>query len=200
MSDVHSTMTDAPARMPPPAKYEGEADAAYQQRVANYYASTEQRRASPGDDPTIPRKLGEGDVEYAARVKAASKDDPAIPRDPGESDADYKERVKLAKEADARAKKLADAQAKAAKDGTTAHPSGLPAAAAFASRIEAAKFTLRNHGYDEVTSLIDDLYAGVQRVEATASGVKPVIATGAPQQPGESDADYAKRVPAAQRV
>lgn len=48
---------------------------------------------------------------------------------------------------------------------TTAHPSGVPGAQAFASRIDQAKFAMREQGHDEVVRLIDDLYEGVLRLE-----------------------------------
>lgn len=187
-------------------------DAAGQQRAHNEIAA----RHDPTGVPVEPQRPNESDAAFAARTQretltaqphaatplhveemAAGVAPGGVAQNPGESDDDYQARVKSTKEADETAKKLAAEQEKAAKDGTTAHPSGLQAAAAFGVRVADAMFRLRNHGYDEVTSLIDDLYAGVQRVEATARGDKPA---GEAQRQGESDADYAARTGDARRA
>lgn len=201
----------------------GDSDAVAQQRAHNEGAQRAgmQGGATPAlrdpvGVPMEPQRPNESDAAFAARTQretltaqphaatplhveemAAGVAPGGVAQNPGESDDDYQARVKSTKEADETAKKLAAEQEKAAKDGTTAHPSGLQAAAAFGVRVADAMFRLRNHGYDEVTSLIDDLYAGVQRVEATARGDRPA---GEAQRQGESDADYAKRSGDARRA
>lgn len=57
-------------------------------------------------------------------------------------------------------------KAKRAEAGVTGSPNGDLAAAAFAARIDQARFEHRNQGHDTTMALIDDLYAAVQRLEA----------------------------------
>lgn len=150
------------------------------------------------DDPSKPAAVGE--VRPVGEANAQTGEQPQVTRKDGESDQAYQQRVDATnaqakadrEQADA-AQETADKQAQAAKDGITGHPSGIPAAAAFWERIQSAKFALRELGHHEVTSLLDELYAGLQRVEGTATGNLPAIPEGAPQQPGESDADYQAR-------
>lgn len=77
-------------------------------------------------------------------------------------------------EADAKAAAELEAEVTAAEVAVTklrtADPSGVPAERAFAARIAAAKFEHREQGHDDTMRLIDELYAGVLRLEAELTG------------------------------
>jgi predicted alpha/beta hydrolase family esterase len=77
-----------------------------------------------------------------------------------QAEADRAEALRLNAEAEA------DDPNPAAVATHTADPSGVEAAVAYGARVEAAHFTLRELGHIEIDRLIDDLYAGVQKLEA----------------------------------
>jgi hypothetical protein len=68
------------------------------------------------------------------------------------------------------ARKTEADKARRAEAGTTAAANGDPAGVAFAQRIADVKFELRNQGHSNAETLIDDLYAGIQRLEAKTGG------------------------------
>lgn len=61
-------------------------------------------------------------------------------------------------------------KAKRADAGVTGDPSGNPAGVAFADRIADAKFALRNQGHTLIEDLMDDMLAGMQRLESKLLG------------------------------
>lgn len=61
-------------------------------------------------------------------------------------------------------------KAKRADAMTTAAANGDLAGTAFWQRIQDAKFEIRNLGFSGVELLIDDLYAGIQRLESKHHG------------------------------
>lgn len=61
-------------------------------------------------------------------------------------------------------------KAKRADAGVTGDPSGNPAGVAFSQRIADAKFALRNQGHTLIEDLMDDMLAGLQRLEAKLLG------------------------------
>lgn len=82
------------------------------------------------------------------------------------SDAEQKRRdddAHAAEQAEADKARRAEAQTTAAANGELAGP-------AFWQRIQDAKFEIRNLGFTAVEQLIDELYAGVQRLEAKHHG------------------------------
>jgi hypothetical protein len=52
----------------------------------------------------------------------------------------------------------------------TGDPSGNPAGVAFSQRIADAKFTLRNQGHVEIEALLDEMLAGLMRLEGKFAG------------------------------
>jgi hypothetical protein len=110
------------------------------------------------------------EAQFDARRKAAddaadAAEDSKAPLTQEQKDAEAHDKA----EADAAAK-AEEAKAARAKAGVTAAANGDPAMVAFGARIDAAKFEHRNQGHDDTMQLLDDMLAGIQRLEAQAAG------------------------------
>jgi len=135
------------------------------QRAADQANTTANEVAAGGDTSTTAQAPADPSAKAQAEADRVNRNtkgsDDNTPVDPVLDE----ERARLRDEADA-ADKAEATKAKAAKDGTTGDPSGNPAGVAFSQRIADAKFTLRNQGHTEIEALLDDMHAGLQRVEA----------------------------------
>lgn len=106
--------------------------------------------ANPADEVQAADEASEAEARAQAEHEAHGKDDAKAEADKQAADA--------------------DALAKERAERTTGDISGIPAAAAFWDRIEAARFAHRNQGHDDTMQLIDDLYAGLMHVEGKLAG------------------------------
>jgi hypothetical protein len=127
------------------------ADAPAQQAAVDKTITNRQARAA-------------SEAQFDARRKAAddasdAAEDGSTPPPMTQSKAEYEAALKAEEAKTARA-----------KAGVTAAANGDPAMVAFGARIDAAKFEHRNQGHDDTMQLLDDMLAGIQRLEAKAAG------------------------------
>jgi hypothetical protein len=140
----------------------------------------EEPQPGPGGHTAAEHEAAKLDATHARQDAAAGHEthpDTALPTAEGQAPTGNAapppgdaEAAAMAKADEESMRRAEDEKAQRAEAGHTAAENGDVAGVAFAPDIEQAKFELRNLGHDFTISLIDRLFAGVQRLEQKLMG------------------------------